>query len=573
MNIMFILIPCIACLIIAIVGVFIAKKQNTKSNEKYVASENATFTHIVTATSQKPSPTAFVIWLIATIVLLGGAITLGIFTLLWGDDYQYYKEECEEIKSKMSLEQPFDEFEEFIAACKSEEVEDGVDLAPYWNNYVYAMEQRGFDYLRSSNWAMESSSYYLDWYDVQDIAKSTGFMKDKYDEYGGLVSANATDAAYANAFENELLKKLNNVIHQNLTKELAAKEEYTGEVLLITIVAFFIPCVICLALGIVGIFVTIKQRKKLKEWRVAYESAIQERATAENLEKQQYLLKLEEMQRRIDTLEGKAPTEVTSQSTMQASPKRAEDFLRTTSSSQQDTSAPTSSNGPKPIEQSSAFTPHIDVKKRTLLQTLSDIEKDKEGIVKFLLAVAFFPLKTILRTIALPNTCSTLVKADTMAKEIAAKGNAYLAEGYENVRRREAREAYEKANTTQEKMEFFYCYFSSVENCKKPTLCAYIMTYIAENSSLFDKNDPLHLASYFADDVDNALYSLLGFDPQETTNGRHYEHLLRVNDGERGSDKYILQCLIIAANGSEGDSVPLYKYDILGQECMSEDAE
>ena len=463
-------------------------------------------------TNKKPSPSAFVIWLIATIVLLGGAIGLGIATYHWGSSgievENYRKELSEEIKKE--IEQPCEEFESFINACKSGELDNDRDLAPYWDSYVNAMGSRDIDHFRQSTWSMESSSNYVDWYDVRDIAKNVGFMKDEYNSFGSLVDTNVIDAKYADEFEKVLLERINEIMRTEL-RELES-DNYYNEVA----IRFLISCIVCLILGVIGVFVTLSRRKKLKQGRVAYENAA------------------------LSSL-----------------------------SSQQATSSPTSVNGSKSIKQSSAFMSN----KRGLIEVLEDIQDDKEGFVKFLLVVAFAPLKLVIRTITLPSMCAALSKANKASKEIAAEYNALKAEGYENASRRKAREAYEKANTSQEKMAFFYGYFSSAENCKKPTLCAYIMMYLAENSSLFDKNDPLKLALYFTVDVDKALYSLLGLNPKKMPHGRYYEHLLRKNDEELNFDKYILQCLIIAANGGEGDSIPLYKYDILGQECVPEDAE
>lgn len=512
-------------------------------------------------TNKKPSPSAFVIWLIATIVLLGGAITLGIFTCIWGDYYQDYKRGYE--VAKMELEQPCDEFEDFIDACKSGEYDNFDDLEPYWDRYLKVLESRSYytHYAIAYDVMKEHGSNFSS---IEWLARETKFSAYVYNnDYNA--SYNAIQPEYADKFEKALREECNGA----LQRQMNDCERWAKNDLFVLIVAFLIPGVICLTVGIIGIFVTIKQHKKLKKGRAAYENAVLAHAIAEEKQKSDMLLIMEAMQKKIDALEGKAPMEVTSQSTMQTSPKRAEDILRTTSSSQQDTSAPTSSNASKTINKSNSFTSS----KRGLIEVLEDIQDDKEGFVKFLLVVVFAPLKLVIRTITLPSMCAALSKANKASKEIAAEYNALKAEGYENASRRKAREAYEKANTSQEKMEFFYGYFSSAENCKKPTLCAYIMTYLAENSSLFDKNDPLKLAPYFTADVDKALYSLLRLNPKEMPHGRYYEHLLRTNNEERGSDKYILQCLIIAANGGEGDSIPLYKYDILGQECVPEDAE
>ena len=71
---------------------------------------------------------------------------------------------------------------------------------------------------------------------------------------------------------------------------------------------FLISCVICLIAGSISIFITKKQHSKLKRQRVAYESEVREQAAAENALKEQYVSKLEELQRQIDALKGGAPT-------------------------------------------------------------------------------------------------------------------------------------------------------------------------------------------------------------------------------------------------------------------------
>ena len=294
------------------------------------------------ATNKKPSPAAFVIWLIATIVLLGGAITLGIFTCIWGDYYQDYKRGYEVAKTE--LEQPCDEFEDFIDACKSGEYDNFDDLEPYWDRYLEALESRSY-YTYDAIAYDVVEEYGSHFSSIEWLARETKFSAYVYNnDYNA--SYEAIQPEYADKFEKALREECNGA----LQRQMNDCERWAKNDLFVLIVAFLIPGVICLTVGIIGIFVTIKQHKKLKKGRVAYESAIQERATAENLEKQQYLLKLEEMQRKIDALEGKAPMEVTSQSTMQTSPKRAEDLLHTASSPQQSTSVPTSANGAKSIK-------------------------------------------------------------------------------------------------------------------------------------------------------------------------------------------------------------------------------
>ena len=516
------------------------------------------------------SPFSSITWgfrivLALTAALLGVAIMFGIFSLFAAGDAKYYSQyaESEVAEVKRIAEHPGVEFSKFISECRSEEAT--VDrLENDWSSVYYHFQDSGID---------------APWERVEYLAEQLGFFERDYvyDQNGKFVGVFVCKINTANAslLEQALLEDLDKLAY-NLELSLSDSSAFYG---LTNSSSVFqvryrygwgvleyieqmhsnrwdaqdngILAGIFLAIGIVGIVVSKILHGKLKE---------QQRA-AEELRNARFLAKIEEMQRKIDALEGRTSTEAAFENTVQTH--------------YQELSLPTSVQRPSPSMAGSYMQTDIDQsllarpksKMEKLLKTLDERQENAEGVGKIFLAVIFFPLRLVLKTLTLRTMRAAFIEADKISKETAAR---HEVGGYAEAKHRKAQEEYRRLNTNEEKMLFFYRHFAAVKSCSKPTTYAYIMTYLAEHSQLFDKNDPLKLASCFTDNVDHALCSLIGLDPKTFPDDRQYEQLLRRSDKELVSDKYLLQCLLIAANSKEDGTVPFYRYGILDRENASQ---
>jgi len=271
-----------------------------------------------TTTNQKPSPAAFVIWLIATIVLLCSAIGLAIPA---GIQVSYYIDDMKLTDQlKQEIDDPCKEFDALINACKSGEYESFDDLEAYWDKLTNALRSRGLSlYLLD----MENySGYAYDIYVVSRLAEEVGFCTQEYIDGRNtyVIHIDRTEQ-----FEDALLSKFDNAYQERLYYMHDSRN---------AAIAFSIPSIACLIVGIVSIFITIKQHKKIKEGRVAYENAVLAHAVAEEKQKSDMLLIMEAMQRKIDTLEGKSTAEPTPQNAVSSTNMSAYTDLDTTTDTQ-----------------------------------------------------------------------------------------------------------------------------------------------------------------------------------------------------------------------------------------------
>ena len=275
-------------------------------------------------TNKKPSPSAFVIWLIATIVLLGSAIGLAIPA---GIQVSYYIDDMKLTDQlKQEIDDPCKEFDALINACKSGEYDSFDDLEAYWDKLTNALRSRGLSlYLLD----MENySGYAYDIYVVSRLAEEVGFCTQEYIDGRNtyVIHIDRTEQ-----FEDALLSKFDNAYQERLYYMHDSRN---------AAIAFSIPSIACLIVGIVGIFITIKQHKKIKEGRVAYENAVLAHAVAEEKQKSDMLLIMEAMQRKIDALEGKTSAESIPQNATQISQQQIETPIGATSAQQPTTATP-----------------------------------------------------------------------------------------------------------------------------------------------------------------------------------------------------------------------------------------
>lgn len=537
--------------------------QGISTNAESIASERPEFKKENSSSPFSSITWGFRIVLALTAFFLATTIVLGISAIGYASSInsQYAEREVEEIKR--IAEHPGVEFSKFISECRSEEAT--VDrLENDWSSVYYHFQNSGID---------------APWTEIKRLAIEIGFFYSDnipvYDQNGNWVRYTyemKVDTEKASLLEQALLEDLDKLAHNlelYLSDSNCAQSPSSVFQMEVTLWGDSAPQIIqrmhsnrwdarfygifasiFLAIGIVGIFVSKILHGKLKE---------QQRA-AEELRNARFLAKIEEMQRKIDVLEGRAPTQADSDSAVQTHYQE----LSLPASVQRPSPSMTGSYMQTDIDQSLLARPKSKMEK--LLKTLDERQENAEGVGKIFLAVIFFPLRLVLKTLTLRTMRAAFIEADKISKETAAR---HEVGGYAEAKHRKAQEKYRRLNTNEEKMLFFYRHFAAVKSCSKPTTYAYIMTYLAEHSQLFDKNDPLRLASCFTDNVDHALCSLIGLDPKTSPDDRQYEQLLRRSDKELASDKYVLQCLLIAANSKEDGTVPFYRYGILDRENAS----
>ncbi len=279
------------------------------------------------ATNKKPSPATFVIWLIATIVFLGGAIGLAIPA---GIQVSYYiDDKIFTDQLKQEIDNPCKEFDDLINACESGGHDSLDDLEPYWVNLLESYESRG---MSTSYFHWMHSSYEYKIYAVWSLAENAFFCTQETIDGKHVYAINSE---HAGDFEAALLSEIDSTYKDRLYMMYDSRNDA---------LAFSIPSIVCLIVGIVGIFITIKQFKKLKLGRVAYENAVLAYAISEEKQKSEMLLIMEAMQRKIDALEEKATTEPTPQNTTQMPEQQIETPIGATSAQQPATTATSSTN-------------------------------------------------------------------------------------------------------------------------------------------------------------------------------------------------------------------------------------
>ena len=462
--------------------------------------------------TKKGSPKkAFIVWLTSTLIFLAGAITLSVFVFINMSDIKSSKDMySQDVDAKEKIEK-LDEnasFKAFVAACKNENIEDFNDLEPYWeaclaDSEFYSCLETATPYYY--NYYYNYNYYSWEW--LRTKAEDRGFYSRSYDPYSDYpYGINHENADVFTASILREIKSGNNERIENSKDGIYYSIE--------NVAIFLIPTLICLIACVISCFMTLTLRKKIKPEGSAKKTAAQERAEKIRAELESY--------------------KIPSDETVNASDK--------------------------PINPS---------KSNALKNTISKVNdwQYEGGFLGILYKVIMFPVNLVIRTLSIPGDCAALKKADGLAQKLADDYNAEKAEGYVNIERRKAKEAYAKLTSREEKTAFFYRRFLKIKDCTKPMLYAEIMTYISENSELFDADLPMCIAYNLVSDVDSTVCQLIGVSRKKIGADKKYEYLLGDAFKKENSDLYEILSLMIAANAKEGNiPVSPYDYDIMAQE-------